>query len=175
MTLICIPIFNSIVSVFLLFQAVNKLAEIANRKDFTPTDEPGKKKSAVAKLKKKEQEIRNLRHELSQEKEQTKKVVDKYKRHLEEAHSAVSEGDDKIRQMQMAMDAKDSKIEELLYKLAMNNRSLNPNDEAGASVTVNGFGDSLAVSIVSQDSCVNVMGEAMPGEKNNCTFYFYDL
>jgi predicted HNH restriction endonuclease len=54
---------NTILASF--FQAVNKLAEIMNRKDFNKDSSKGKKVN-VSELKKKEKECRKLQQELTQ-------------------------------------------------------------------------------------------------------------
>merc|ERR1712203_1335253 len=48
-------------------QAINKLAEMMMRKDLQP--KPGSKKVSVEELRKKEKEVRRLKHELTTEKE----------------------------------------------------------------------------------------------------------
>lgn len=71
-----------------MYQAVNKLAEIMNRKDMKLDQ---KKKGSTADLRKKEKENRKLQLELNQEKEKFNHMAIKYQKELSEMQ-AVSSG-----------------------------------------------------------------------------------
>lgn len=64
-----------------IYQAVNKLAEIMNRKDMKLDR---KKKDSAADLRKKEKENRKLQLELNQEKEKFNHMAIKYQKELSE-------------------------------------------------------------------------------------------
>ena len=66
-----------------MFQAVNKLAEIMNRKDFSKTT----KKVAASLLTKKDKECRKLQQDLTQERDKYNKMVDKFHRDLSDAQA----------------------------------------------------------------------------------------
>lgn len=70
-------------------QAVNKLAEIMNRKDMKLDQ---KKKGSTADLRKKEKENRKLQLELNQEKEKFNHMAIKYQKELNEMQAVGSEG-----------------------------------------------------------------------------------
>lgn len=96
-------------------QAVNKLAEIMNRKDMTSRD---KRKVESAELRKKDKVIRNLQQELEMER-------NKFGEKLRIAESAKQEAqvnydeERKIREkLQMEVDSKDAEIEGFQQKLA---------------------------------------------------------
>ncbi|CAL1536686.1 unnamed protein product [Lymnaea stagnalis] len=101
-------------------QAVNKLAEVLNRKDFNPT-KGGKSKAAEAELKRKEKENRKLQQELTMEREKYNKMVEKMQRDVLEAQQSVYEESQARQRLQMEIDAKDSEMEQLRQKLAFNN------------------------------------------------------
>ncbi|XP_064606678.1 rho-associated protein kinase 2-like isoform X2 [Liolophura sinensis] len=96
-------------------QAVNKLAEIMNRKEFRNTNKRGSVNSSE--LKKKEKECRKLQQELTMEREKYNKMVDKYQRDLSETQAALYEEGQGRNKLQMEMDAKDCEIEQLRSKL----------------------------------------------------------
>lgn len=102
--------------VFVTLQAVNKLAEIMNRKEFKPQS-GGKNKNNNADVKKKDRDLRKLQQELLMEKEKYNKMVEKHARDLSETQAALyDEGQQKAR-LQMELDSKDSEIEQLRQKL----------------------------------------------------------
>lgn len=70
-------------TIYLIFfnQAVNKLAEIMNRKDMKLDQ---KKKGSTADLRKKEKENRKLQLELNQEKDKFNHMAIKYQKELSE-------------------------------------------------------------------------------------------
>ncbi|XP_060563759.1 rho-associated protein kinase 2-like isoform X3 [Ruditapes philippinarum] len=101
-------------------QAVNKLAEIMNRKGFN--NQGIKKNHASAQeLKKKEKECRKLQQELSMEREKYSKMVEKYQRDLSETQAALYEEGQLRNKLQMELDSKDSEIELLQQKLVVTN------------------------------------------------------
>ncbi|KAJ9589744.1 hypothetical protein L9F63_017046, partial [Diploptera punctata] len=100
----------------LKMQAVNKLAEIMNRKDINSGR--GKNKVSSADLRKREKECRKLQQELTQEKEKYSQMAAKWQKDLQELQSQAQE-DNLIRvRLQMELDSKDSEIEQLQVKLA---------------------------------------------------------
>ncbi|XP_064202990.1 rho-associated protein kinase 1 [Anguilla rostrata] len=92
-------------------QAVNKLAEIMNRKDMKLDQ---KKKGSTADLRKKEKENRKLQLELNQEKEKFNHTAIKYQKELNELQAQLAE---ETRELQMQLDSKESNIEQLREKL----------------------------------------------------------
>ncbi|XP_070196209.1 rho-associated protein kinase 2-like isoform X2 [Littorina saxatilis] len=102
-------------------QAVNKLAEIMNRKEFSKGRGGGKDKASSADLKKKEKELRRAQQELTMEREKYNKMVEKMQRDVSESQQNVYEESVSRQRLQMEMDAKDSEIEQLRQKLSMFN------------------------------------------------------
>ncbi|XP_069698446.1 rho-associated protein kinase 2 isoform X2 [Periplaneta americana] len=100
----------------LKMQAVNKLAEIMNRKDMSNSSR--KNKVSSADLRKREKECRKLQQELTQEREKYGQSAAKWQKELQELQSQAQE-DNLIRvRLQMELDSKDSEIEQLQLKLA---------------------------------------------------------
>ncbi|XP_052256843.1 rho-associated protein kinase 2-like [Dreissena polymorpha] len=96
-------------------QAVNKLAEVMNRKDFR--NQGNKKGASTSELRKKEKECRKLQQELQMEREKYNKVMEKFQRDLSESQAALYEEGQSRTKLQMELDAKDSEIELLQQKL----------------------------------------------------------
>lgn len=71
----------------IIYQAVNKLAEIMNRKDMKLDQ---KKKGSTADLRKKEKENRKLQLELNQEKDKFNHMAIKYQKELSEMQAVSS-------------------------------------------------------------------------------------
>ncbi|XP_014794086.1 PREDICTED: rho-associated protein kinase 1 isoform X1 [Calidris pugnax] len=94
-------------------QAVNKLAEIMNRKDF----KIDKKKANTQDLRKKEKENRKLQLELNQEKEKFNQMVVKYQKELNEMQAQLAEESTYRNELQMQLDSKESDIEQLRRKI----------------------------------------------------------
>ncbi|XP_059146890.1 rho-associated protein kinase 1-like isoform X3 [Physella acuta] len=117
-------------------QAVNKLAEIMNRKDFVKS---GKNKAAESDLKKREKENRKLQQELTMEREKYNKMVEKMQRDVLEAQQSVYEESQARQRLQLEIDAKDSELEQLRQILAFSNsdtvsvHSGNPDDSINVS------------------------------------------
>ncbi|KAM4688573.1 rho-associated protein kinase 1 [Discoglossus pictus] len=95
-------------------QAVNKLAEIMNRKDF----KLDRKKANTQDLRKKEKENRKLQLELNQEKEKFNQMVGKFQKELDEMLMQLTEESNHKNDLQMQLDSKESDIEQLRAKLA---------------------------------------------------------
>ncbi|BFY99727.1 hypothetical protein BsWGS_02766 [Bradybaena similaris] len=99
-------------------QAVNKLAEIMNKKMYADKH-GGKNKSAEAELKRKDKENKKLQQELTMEKEKYRKMIEKMQRDVLEAQQAVYEESQARQRLQMEIDAKDSEMEQLRQKLSL--------------------------------------------------------
>uniref|UniRef100_A0A673ZJD7 Rho-associated protein kinase 1 n=1 Tax=Salmo trutta TaxID=8032 RepID=A0A673ZJD7_SALTR len=95
-------------------QAVNKLAEIMNRKDMKLDT---KKKGSTTDLRKKEKENRKLQGDLNQEKEKFNHMAIKYQKELSEMQAQLSEECTYRNELQMQLDSKESDIEQLREKL----------------------------------------------------------
>uniref|UniRef100_A0A4W5QUX9 non-specific serine/threonine protein kinase n=1 Tax=Hucho hucho TaxID=62062 RepID=A0A4W5QUX9_9TELE len=95
-------------------QAVNKLAEIMNRKDMKLDT---KKKGSTTDLRKKEKEYRKLQVDLNQEKEKFNHMAIKYQKELSEMQAQLSEECTYRNELQMQLDSKESDIEQLREKL----------------------------------------------------------
>uniref|UniRef100_A0A7M4F5Z3 Rho-associated protein kinase 1 n=1 Tax=Crocodylus porosus TaxID=8502 RepID=A0A7M4F5Z3_CROPO len=94
-------------------QAVNKLAEIMNRKDF----KIDRKKANIQDLRKKEKENRKLQLDLNQEKEKFNQMVVKYQKELNEMQAQLAEESTYRNELQMQLDSKESDIEQLRSKI----------------------------------------------------------
>ncbi|KAI4803853.1 hypothetical protein KUCAC02_025501 [Chaenocephalus aceratus] len=90
-------------------QAVNKLAEIMNRKDRGG----GSRRGNDTDLKRKEKENRKLQLELRSEKEKLNSSIIKYQREINEMQAQLLEESQMRIELQMALDSKDSDIEQL--------------------------------------------------------------
>uniref|UniRef100_A0A8C7WI74 Rho-associated protein kinase 1 n=1 Tax=Oncorhynchus mykiss TaxID=8022 RepID=A0A8C7WI74_ONCMY len=95
-------------------QAVNKLAEIMNRKDMKLDT---KKKGSTTDLRKKEKENRKLQVDLNQEKDKFNHMAIKYQKELSEMQAQLSEECTYRNELQMQLDSKESDIEQLREKL----------------------------------------------------------
>uniref|UniRef100_A0A3P8Z788 non-specific serine/threonine protein kinase n=1 Tax=Esox lucius TaxID=8010 RepID=A0A3P8Z788_ESOLU len=95
-------------------RAVNKLAEIMNRKDMKLDT---KKKGSTTDLRKKEKENRKLQLELNQEKDKFNHMAIKYQKELSEMQAQLSEECTYRNELQMQLDSKESDIEQLREKL----------------------------------------------------------
>ncbi|XP_068089366.1 rho-associated protein kinase 2 [Hyperolius riggenbachi] len=91
-------------------QAVNKLAEIMNRK--IPT-----KVVADTDVRRKEKENRKLQLELKSEREKLNHMVIKYQKELNEMQAQIADESQVRIELQMALDSKDSDIEQLRCQL----------------------------------------------------------
>ncbi|XP_053607827.1 rho-associated protein kinase 1 isoform X2 [Plodia interpunctella] len=95
-------------------QAVNKLAEIMNRKDMNPTNAKTKSKMSV----RKDKDYRKLQQELTREKEKFDQLVAKLQRDLQDTQQQVVEEQQTRLRLAMEVDSKDVEIEQLKEKLA---------------------------------------------------------
>ncbi|XP_063075400.1 rho-associated protein kinase 1 isoform X2 [Engraulis encrasicolus] len=95
-------------------QAVNKLAEIMNRKDMKMDQ---KKKGSTVDLRKKEKENRKLQAELNQEKDKFNHMAIKYQKELSEMQAQLAEESTYRNELQMQLDSKESDIEQLRERL----------------------------------------------------------
>uniref|UniRef100_A0A8C5B3N6 non-specific serine/threonine protein kinase n=1 Tax=Gadus morhua TaxID=8049 RepID=A0A8C5B3N6_GADMO len=95
-------------------KAVNKLAEILNRKDMKLDH---KKKGSTADLRKKEKENRKLQLDLNQEKEKFNHMAIKNQKELSEMQAQLVEESAYRNELQMQLDSKESDIEQLREKL----------------------------------------------------------
>uniref|UniRef100_A0A5F8G2A2 Rho-associated protein kinase 1 n=1 Tax=Monodelphis domestica TaxID=13616 RepID=A0A5F8G2A2_MONDO len=94
-------------------RAVNKLAEIMNRKDF----KIDRKKANTQDLRKKEKENRKLQLELNQEREKFNQMVVKHQKELNEMQAQLVEECTHRNELQMQLASKESDIEQLRAKL----------------------------------------------------------
>uniref|UniRef100_UPI00358FC81C rho-associated protein kinase 2-like isoform X1 n=1 Tax=Myxine glutinosa TaxID=7769 RepID=UPI00358FC81C len=94
-------------------QAVNKLAEIMNRKDMRLD----RRRSSSQDLRRKEKENRKLQLDLNHEREKFGQMVAKYERDLDEMQAQIAEDGQQRTELQMALFSKDSDIEQLRVQL----------------------------------------------------------
>uniref|UniRef100_A0A9L0S2R9 Rho-associated protein kinase 1 n=1 Tax=Equus caballus TaxID=9796 RepID=A0A9L0S2R9_HORSE len=94
-------------------RAVNKLAEIMNRKDF----KIDRKKANTQDLRKKEKENRKLQLELNQEREKFNQMVVKHQKELNDMQAQLLEECTHRNELQMQLASKESDIEQLRAKL----------------------------------------------------------
>jgi len=102
----------------LKLQAVNKLAEVMNRKDLQKDSRNRHKVSSDA-MKKKEKECRRLQAELEKEKDKFSKLTTKYAEDLENSSMLYNEEFQKATDLQMQCDSKDGQLEVLQRQLQM--------------------------------------------------------
>uniref|UniRef100_A0AAR2K2N2 non-specific serine/threonine protein kinase n=1 Tax=Pygocentrus nattereri TaxID=42514 RepID=A0AAR2K2N2_PYGNA len=91
-------------------QAVNKLAEIMNRKEVRGG---GSRRGNDTDVKRKEKENRKLQLELRSEKEKLNSTIIKYQREINDMQAQLAEESVMRVELQMALDSKDSDIEQL--------------------------------------------------------------
>lgn len=121
-------------------QAVNKLAEIMNRKDFNKKDRRAENKANSAELRKKEKDNRRLQQELSMEKEKFNQMVTKYSKDLQDLQATLYEESQFRLKLSMELDTKESDLETLQNKLAHINL-----DTASLSSGTGDFGEPLGL------------------------------
>ncbi|XP_041972127.1 rho-associated protein kinase 2 isoform X1 [Aricia agestis] len=95
-------------------QAVNKLAEIMNRKDMNPASTKNKSKMSV----RKDKDYRKLQQELTREKEKFDQLSAKLQRDLQESQQQLLDEQQTRLRLAMEVDSKDAEIEQLKEKLA---------------------------------------------------------
>ncbi|XP_047365122.1 rho-associated protein kinase 2 isoform X2 [Vespa velutina] len=98
-------------------QAVNKLAEIMNRKDVSSTGK-NKNKASATDLRKKEKDCRRFQQELTQEREKYGQLAAKWQKDLQDLQAQLVEENQAKLRLQMELDSKDSEIETLQMKIA---------------------------------------------------------
>uniref|UniRef100_A0A667ZC72 non-specific serine/threonine protein kinase n=1 Tax=Myripristis murdjan TaxID=586833 RepID=A0A667ZC72_9TELE len=91
-------------------QAVNKLAEIMNRKEVRGV---GSRRGNDADMRRKEKENRKLQLELRSEKEKLNSTIIKYQREINDMQAQIEDESQMRIELQMALDSKDSDIEQL--------------------------------------------------------------
>uniref|UniRef100_A0A673CI53 Rho-associated protein kinase n=1 Tax=Sphaeramia orbicularis TaxID=375764 RepID=A0A673CI53_9TELE len=91
-------------------QAVNKLAEIMNRKEVRGG---GSRRGNDTDMRRKEKENRKLQLELRSEKEKLNSTIIKYQREINEVQAQLADESQMRIELQMALDSKDSDIEQL--------------------------------------------------------------
>ncbi|KAJ3612919.1 hypothetical protein NHX12_019176, partial [Muraenolepis orangiensis] len=91
-------------------QAVNKLAEIMNRKELRGV---GSRRGNDTDMRRKEKENRKLQLELRSEKEKLNSTIIKYQREFNDAQAQIADESQLRIELQMALDSKDSDIEQL--------------------------------------------------------------
>uniref|UniRef100_A0A671LEK2 Rho-associated protein kinase 1 n=1 Tax=Sinocyclocheilus anshuiensis TaxID=1608454 RepID=A0A671LEK2_9TELE len=122
-------------------QAVNKLAEIMNRKDMKLDQ---KKRGSTTDLRKKEKENRKLQLELNQEKEKFNHMAIKYQKELNEMQAQLAEECTYRNELQMQLDSKESDIEQLREKL--NDLQLRVDNSSVTSLQPDEFDSNIAES-----------------------------
>ncbi|KAL0966249.1 hypothetical protein UPYG_G00292890 [Umbra pygmaea] len=122
-------------------QAVNKLAEIMNRKDMKLDS---KKKGSTTDLRKKEKENRKLQLELNQEKDKFNLMAIKYQKELSEMSAQLTDESTHRNELQMQLDSKESDIEQLREKL--NNLQLSMDNSSVTSLQTDETDGNIAES-----------------------------
>ncbi|XP_036405716.1 rho-associated protein kinase 2-like [Megalops cyprinoides] len=95
-------------------QAVNKLAEIMNRREVCAA---GHRHGNDMDIRRKEKENRKLQLELQSEREKLNSTIIKYQRDINEMQALIADESQVRIQLQMALDSKDSDIEQLRCQL----------------------------------------------------------
>ncbi|XP_055740363.1 rho-associated protein kinase 2-like [Salvelinus fontinalis] len=98
----------------LKIQAVNKLSEIMNRRESMRT---GHRHDDTLDMRRKEKENRKLQLELRSEKEKLNSTIIKYQREINDMQAVLSDESQVRMALQMALDSKDSDIEQLRCQL----------------------------------------------------------
>uniref|UniRef100_A0A6Q2ZCJ0 non-specific serine/threonine protein kinase n=1 Tax=Esox lucius TaxID=8010 RepID=A0A6Q2ZCJ0_ESOLU len=95
-------------------QAVNKLAEVMNRRE---TMRVGHSRDDTLDMRRKEKENRKLQLELKSERDKLNSTIFKYQREINDMQAVLSEESQVRLELQMALDSKDSDIEQLRCQL----------------------------------------------------------
>uniref|UniRef100_A0A8C7R0P6 non-specific serine/threonine protein kinase n=1 Tax=Oncorhynchus mykiss TaxID=8022 RepID=A0A8C7R0P6_ONCMY len=98
----------------LKIQAVNKLSEIMNRRE---TMRAGHRHDDTLDMRRKEKENRKLQLELRSEKQKLNSTIIKYQREINDMQAVLSDESQVRMELQMALDSKDSDIEQLRCQL----------------------------------------------------------
>uniref|UniRef100_A0A1I8Q3E3 Rho-associated protein kinase let-502 n=1 Tax=Stomoxys calcitrans TaxID=35570 RepID=A0A1I8Q3E3_STOCA len=113
--------------------AVNKLAEVMNRRDTDLKQQKGKTRSS-AELRKKEKEMRRIQQEMQQEREKYNQLLLKY----QDLNSQVIEDGHIKQKLQMEIDCKATEIEQLQSKLnetaSLSSADNDPEDNQNSSL-----------------------------------------
>uniref|UniRef100_A0A6Q2ZEV9 Rho-associated protein kinase n=1 Tax=Esox lucius TaxID=8010 RepID=A0A6Q2ZEV9_ESOLU len=109
-------------------QAVNKLAEIMNRKEVRAA---GSRRGNDTDVRRKEKENRKLQLELRSEKEKLNSTIIKYQREIMDMQAQIADESQLRIELQMALDSKDSDIEQLRNLLS----SVNAHSLDSASIS----------------------------------------
>uniref|UniRef100_A0A7N6FLT9 Rho-associated protein kinase n=1 Tax=Anabas testudineus TaxID=64144 RepID=A0A7N6FLT9_ANATE len=120
-------------------QAVNKLAEIMNRKEVPAA---GSRRGNDTDMRRKEKENRKLQLELRSEKEKLNSSIIKYQKEINEMQAQLADESQMRIELQMALDSKDSDIEQLRNHL----QSLSVQSMDSASIS-SGPDQTLAASL----------------------------
>lgn len=122
-------------------QAVNKLAEIMNRKDMVINkDNKGKNKVSSADLRRREKDLKKLQQEMAKEKEKYMQQFTNHQKNLQEMHNQLVEEQLAKQRLTMELDSKDAEIEQLQMKMSQLNSetaSLSSADNDNGSEEVN--------------------------------------
>lgn len=102
-------------------QAINKLAEIMNRRDINPNVK--KSKGTSFELKKKEKECRKLQQELTNERDLYNQKIARAQKEINDMQASILDETASKLRLQMELDAKDDEIEQLRQKLSTFTRS----------------------------------------------------
>lgn len=117
----------------LKMQAVNKLAEIMNRKDMNLNNKK-QGKSSTADLRKKEKECRKLQQDITTEREKFNQMVARFQKELSEMQSILYDENQAKVKLQMECDAKDSEIEQTRRTLKQYESTINLQDTSLVSL-----------------------------------------
>ncbi|KAJ8333083.1 hypothetical protein SKAU_G00419790 [Synaphobranchus kaupii] len=109
-------------------QAVNKLAEIMNLKVLNPA---GSRRGNDTDVRRKEKENRKLQLELRSEKEKLNSSIIKYQREINDMQAQIADESQVRIELQMALDSKDSDIEQL--RSLLNSINIHSLDSASVS------------------------------------------
>ncbi|XP_072750269.1 rho-associated, coiled-coil containing protein kinase 2 isoform X1 [Anoplolepis gracilipes] len=139
-------------------QAVNKLAEIMNRKDLSSSGK-NKNKASAADLRKKEKDCRRLQQELTQEREKYGQLAAKWQKDLQDLQAQLVEENQAKLRLQMELDSKDSEIETLQMKIA----SLNSETASVSSIE----NDDAEDSVLSEHGTMRLEGWLNVPNKQN--------
>uniref|UniRef100_H2TR73 Rho-associated protein kinase 2 n=1 Tax=Takifugu rubripes TaxID=31033 RepID=H2TR73_TAKRU len=133
-------------------QAVNKLAEIMNRKEIRGG---GSRRGNDTDMRRKEKENRKLQLELRSEKEKLNSAIIKYQKEINEMQAQLSEESQMRIELQMALDSRDSDIEQLRNYLqslsvpSLDSASVNSGPEFDTDDAYTGGGITFLHSLVS--------------------------
>lgn len=116
-------------------QAVNKLAEIMNRKDFQ-RETSKKRKAPSDDLRRKEKENRKLHQELGAEREKYGQMVNRFQNQIAEYQVNLQGEIEQRQKMQMELDSKKLMIDQLNFQIKQRSLNTSINDDEAPSVSV---------------------------------------